>query len=207
MSKKAIAGLVVFLAASVAGAVSITPEQYGGWVGTATTALDMVAQVISFGTDPADTGDIRLENNTAICWEKATPGTDACLSSDDSDIMHFTGIGGGVNGTVYFHSTNSTKLQLTDGNAYLTGNDVSGISMAATGGSVFSVLPGYIVPITLSAAVPAEPVACASGTFGATVLVNDTNDGAVSHFCYCGQQSNDSTYDWLKMDGTACPFF
>jgi hypothetical protein len=58
------------------------------------------------------------------------------------------------------------------------------------------------------AAVPTEPVACASGTFGTMRAQNDTNDGAHSQVCYCGQLANDSTYDWLIVGTTtACPFF
>lgn len=41
---------------------------------------------LAFGiSNPADTGVVRLENNTAICWEIATPGTDLCLRLNASD--------------------------------------------------------------------------------------------------------------------------
>jgi hypothetical protein len=57
-------------------------------------------------------------------------------------------------------------------------------------------------------ATPTEPVACAAGTFGQLTVVNDTNDGAVSYLCYCGQGADDTTYDWLKVsDNTACASF
>lgn len=58
------------------------------------------------------------------------------------------------------------------------------------------------------AAVPAEPTACSTSTFGTMRAVNDTNDGVHSHVCYCGQLANDATYDWLIVGTTtACPFF
>lgn len=36
-------------------------------------------------TNPADAGVLRLENNTAICWEAATPGTDKCFKFSSLD--------------------------------------------------------------------------------------------------------------------------
>jgi hypothetical protein len=57
-------------------------------------------------------------------------------------------------------------------------------------------------------AVATEPIACAAGTLGTVTVINDTNDGAVTHVCYCGQQANDTTYDWLKItDNSACAEF
>lgn len=55
------------------------------WIGTATSNLDMSTFVISFGTDPADQGDIRLENNTSICWEADPASADeVCLKGTAS---------------------------------------------------------------------------------------------------------------------------
>lgn len=44
-----------------------------------------LATSIAFGADPADAGPLRLSNNTAICWEAATPGTDLCLTLNASN--------------------------------------------------------------------------------------------------------------------------
>jgi hypothetical protein len=71
----------------------------GGWVGTATSTLDMVAQIISFGTDPADAGDIRMENATNICWEASPAGTDVCVGLTTGELVAFTGVGGIAIGT------------------------------------------------------------------------------------------------------------
>ncbi len=71
----------------------------------------------------------------------------------------------------------------------------------------FGVAANMILPRT-EAAVPTEPVACSTTTFGSLRAVNDTNDGLHSQVCYCGQLANDSTYDWLIVGTTtACPFF
>ena len=57
-------------------------------------------------------------------------------------------------------------------------------------------------------ATPTEPVTCDANAFGLITAVNDTNDGAVSYLCYCGQGADDSTYDWLRVsDNTACASF
>ena len=63
----------------------------GGWVGTATSNLDMSTFAVLFGTDPADAGDIRLENATTVCWEASPAGTDQCLNVDASEVLSYTG--------------------------------------------------------------------------------------------------------------------
>ncbi len=40
---------------------------------------------IDFGSNPADTGRLRLSNNESICWELNSPGTDKCLFLNASD--------------------------------------------------------------------------------------------------------------------------
>lgn len=45
---------------------------------------------LAFGADPADAGPIRLSNNTVIGWELATPGTDATLSLNASNLFVFS---------------------------------------------------------------------------------------------------------------------
>ncbi len=42
---------------------------------------------LSFGADPAESGALRLSNNTAVAWEQSTPGTDIFLALDSSDIF------------------------------------------------------------------------------------------------------------------------
>jgi hypothetical protein len=57
--------------------------------------------------------------------------------------------------------------------------------------------------------VPAEPVACAAGTVGRIVYVNDNNDGAAAELCICAGITNDATFDWVQVKDmtTACSFF
>lgn len=71
--------------------VEITRSNASAWVGTATSNLDMATFAITFGTDPADTGDIRLENSTNICWESSPAGSDLCVAVDSTERFAFVG--------------------------------------------------------------------------------------------------------------------
>jgi hypothetical protein len=57
------------------------------------------------------------------------------------------------------------------------------------------------------AAVPAISTVCSSSTQGSIVYVDDSNDTAVSHLCFCGTAADDSTYGWRRAESpaTACP--
>lgn len=46
------------------------------------------ATSLAFGADPADSGAVRLSNNTAIAWETVS-GTDAYIAVDSSDVLNF----------------------------------------------------------------------------------------------------------------------
>jgi hypothetical protein len=63
----------------------------GGFVGTATSNLDMATYAVTFGTDPADAGDIRLENANSICWEADPAGTDVCVSVTSGELLTLSG--------------------------------------------------------------------------------------------------------------------
>lgn len=93
-------------------------------------------------------------------------------------------------------------LQWTSSGTSVSNNLTAGVvAINFTSASTFRIANG-------EAAAPTEPVACAAGTFGTMKAQNDTNDGAHSQVCYCGQLANDSTYDWLIVGTTtACPFF
>jgi hypothetical protein len=64
-------------------------------------------------------------------------------------------------------------------------------------------------PLVVGRSIAAVPslISCTSSLAGAIVYVDDTNDGAVSHLCFCGTAADDSTYGWRRADapGTACP--
>ena len=53
---------------------------------------------------------------------------------------------------------------------------------------------------------PSAPVTCDATNKGYRTVVDDTDDGAGTEVCYCGM-TDDTTYDWLQPDGTACSFF
>ncbi len=61
----------------------------------------------------------------------------------------------------------------------------------------------------VESATPAAPHACTvAADFGLITIVNDSDDSTASTVCYCGQQADDSTYDWLVVGAdTACPHF
>lgn len=111
-----------------------------------------------------------------------------------------------TNPTLFIHSETNPDTDNTQwGSLY---HDQTDFRLDVGSGSLVVTGDSLGIPV-ISDAAPAEPFACAAGTFGRRVYVNDTNDGAVPSECVCGQQADDSTYDWLKNDssGTACPFF
>lgn len=71
--------------------------------------------------------------------------------------------------------------------------------------SVTELLGGAVLPANISTS-PVEPVTCDSSNFGRIELVDDSDDTAGTSICYCGK-TDDTTYDWLEMDNTACPFY
>lgn len=77
------------------------------------------------------------------------------------------------------------------------------------GGINFDSFTGGMRVSRTEVASPAEPVACAAGTTGTMVYVNDTDDGAAAELCICAGITNDATYDWVQVKDmtTACTFF
>lgn len=99
------------------------------------------------------------------------------------------------------------------GNSTSIGTLDSGIDRLAAG--ILRVTNGTVgttgtafVPGVQAAATVSAPVTCNSTNIGVLQVVNDTNDAAVTTLCYCGQQADDSTYDWLQVaDNAACPHY
>lgn len=73
----------------------------------------------AFGADPADSGAVRLSNNTAIGWEQSTPGTDIFIALDGSDVFHV-----GQNAASISIGTSGTGNTTVVGDLTVTGNDV-----------------------------------------------------------------------------------
>jgi hypothetical protein len=65
----------------------------------------------------------------------------------------------------------------------------------------------YIQPQAIISTTPSISPACTSAVAGGIVYVDKSNDGAVSHMCFCGTAADDSTYGWRRVDApaTACP--
>lgn len=84
-----IAGLIALLAVvSQTDSGPFGDAHPGGSVqGTAVGNLNMSTYAISFGTDPADAGDLRLSNNESIAWEASPTGTDLTLKVNASGIL------------------------------------------------------------------------------------------------------------------------
>lgn len=101
--------------------------------GTATANIDMSTFIISFGTDPADAGDIRLENNTGFCTEADPAGTDVCWAVNAAEYLENTG-GAGID------LNGGDLIGDTDGNTLI---DMAGdeMQLEAGGTMVVSVTP------------------------------------------------------------------
>jgi len=93
-----------------------------------TSALSSLTS-ISFGTNPGDAGPIRLENNTCLNWEIATPGADKCLKVNASDQLDFNGtinLSGSTTGSVVLNGTTSGSLTITTADATAQAITVTG---------------------------------------------------------------------------------
>lgn len=51
---------------------------------------------------------------------------------------------------------------------------------------------------------PVEPYDCTASQEGRPLYVNDTDDSAASYFCFCGVKADDTSYEWLRNDGSDC---
>jgi hypothetical protein len=142
------------------------------------------------------TGTGMYRSGNTLGW---SVGGSSVLTTNNNGTLTSSGAIGISGANSYIQSGSSGVVTLSD-------NVDSSFSQLKLGPAFQGQLLGRLT--NAAAAVPAEPVACAAGTLGVMVVINDTNDGAVTHVCYCGQQSDDSTYDWLKVtDNTACAEF
>lgn len=97
---------------------------------------------LSFGSDPGDAGPIRLENNTCLNWEIATPGTDKCLKVNASDQLDFNGtinLSGSTTGSVVLNGSTSGSLTITTADA--TAQAVTITVAAQTSGAATLAIP------------------------------------------------------------------
>jgi hypothetical protein len=135
-----------------AGSLTSTALVTGGGTTTlqtpsATATMDASGNIatpgsIAFGTNPGDAGPVRLENNTCINWEIATPGTDKCLKVNASDQLDFNGtinLSGSGTGSVVINGTTSGSLTLTTADA--TAQAVTVTAAAQTTGATILTIP------------------------------------------------------------------
>jgi hypothetical protein len=97
---------------------------------------------IAFGTNPGDAGPVRLENNTCINWEIATPGTDKCLKVNASDQLDFNGtinLSGTTTGSVVVSGATSGSLTITTADATAQAITITGA--AQTSGATVLTIP------------------------------------------------------------------
>ncbi len=102
----------------------------------ATGTGTITATSVINGADPADSGAVRLSNNTAIGWEQSTPGTDIFIALDGSDILQVgqnaAQITLGASGTGNVTVTGDLTVTGADATLGATGVKVSGASGVAT---------------------------------------------------------------------------
>ena len=135
-----------------AGSLTSTALVTGGGTTTlqtpsATATMDSSGNIstpgsIAFGTNPGDAGPVRLENNTCINWEIATPGTDKCLKVNASDQLDFNGainLSGSTSGSITLNGATSGSLQVTLADA--TAQAVSLNLAAQTSGGATLTIP------------------------------------------------------------------
>jgi len=111
-----------------------------------------------------------------------------------------------ANPTLFIQSADATTIADWVSMAH---DQTNGVIATGTGALSLQSFDKSIQLPVLDAAAPAEPVACAAGTVGRLVYVNDNNDGAAAELCICAGITNDATYDWVQVKDmtTACTFF
>jgi hypothetical protein len=75
---------------------------------------------LAFGAEPADSGQIRFSNNTALAWELAATGTDVFIALDGSDILQV-----GQNAANIYLGTSGTGNVQVAGDLTVVGSDIS----------------------------------------------------------------------------------
>jgi hypothetical protein len=90
-------------------------------------------------TNPADTGAVRLDNASSICWEASAAGTDVCIQVDASEVLGITDGSlkplvatttaitcvAGTEGAIYYDTNAGTAGTADDGRQCCCGDDAS----------------------------------------------------------------------------------
>lgn len=121
---------------------------------------------------------------------------------------------GDINGTHLYYQESTKTLVLNDASGRLNFGGVtsSNVGLKASGTLLRARLgdDSADADFAVKAVVAASPsisTVCSSSTRGAIAYVDDTDDGAISHLCFCGTAADDSTYGWRRADApaSACP--
>ncbi len=174
-----------------AGVESYRLIQAGGWTATAASALSMATYAINFGTDPADTGDVNLENATSVCWESSPAGTDVCMSVSTGEAFTFTN-GISITSIGTWDSTDGIQVTSGTGDVSLVAGNRFNVEGAAG--------DSYITRLSSAMWLVDDGVAFMTGDgndvdFGDDVILDEIDEDLTST-CTAG---------WLKVDTATTP--
>jgi hypothetical protein len=152
-----------------------------------------------------------VENTSGDLWLRALGGSTLYLGDTNSRHLYWQEstrnlVINDASGRVSFGGVTSGNVMLTPSGTTLK------VRLANDGGdgnltAAAITATGPVQVQAVVAAVPAISTVCSSSTQGSIVYVDDSNDTAVSHLCFCGTAADDTTYAWRRADapGTACP--
>lgn len=169
-------GTTTLAIASTSGTVSVEGLTVNGTAGSGLASL-------SFGADPADTGAVRLSNNTGIYAENSTPGTDIqIIGTDASNVVQIASSGSSgvtITPAVTLSST-VNKLTLTAPASAATLTLADGSTLATSGAYSTTLTATATTNVTLPTSGTLYGTATGSITSSqlATSLSNETGSGA-----------------------------
>lgn len=169
-------GTTTLAIASTSGTVSVEGLTVNGTAGSGLASL-------SFGADPADTGAVRLSNNTGIYAENSTPGTDIqIIGTDASNVVQIASSGSSgvtITPAVTLSST-VNKLTLTAPASSATLTLADGSTLATSGAYSTTLTATAATNVTLPTSGTLYGTATGSITSSqlATSLSNETGSGA-----------------------------
>jgi len=85
-----------------------------------TTSIEVPYLILGSAATAADSGAVRMANNTALAWEPSSAGTDIFVALDDSDVFHV-----GQNAASISIGTSGTGNTSITGDLTVTGSDIS----------------------------------------------------------------------------------
>jgi hypothetical protein len=176
--------------------VELSRNSGGGWTSTATSALDMATYAINFGTDPADTGDVNLENNTSICTEASPAGTDACMKIDSEEDLAFSGVNQILAPDGTSAAPGITFSGAEDSGMYLISVTPDRVGFATNGIPVFRLdtdSTAYAIDLIDGGTRPA-----CSSTYRGWLFIDEGGAGVADTLAICNKDAADA-YGWRSL--------